>query len=85
MFGLKKDVIYDGLNSKEIFNLIENYGLNVPSIHVDLKTLRNNFNELLNQVVHFKTKYIVLPAIMEPPNSINEYKRYDRESSREIS
>ncbi len=79
MFGLKKDDIYDGLNSKEIFNLIENYGLNVPSIHVDLKTIRNNFNELLNQVVYFKTKYIVLPAIMEPPNSIDEYKRYSEE------
>tara|TARA_B100001059_G_C17829007_1_gene583339 strand:- start:1098 stop:1979 length:882 start_codon:yes stop_codon:yes gene_type:complete len=75
MFGLKKDDIFDGKNSKEIYKIIKDNDLNVPSLHIDLNTLRYNFSQLLNEVKHFNSRYIVLPALMEPPKTIDGYKK----------
>ncbi|MEL7270076.1 MAG: sugar phosphate isomerase/epimerase [Bacteroidota bacterium] len=78
MLGLEKNAFY-GYSVKETVALLKTFKLSTPSLHTDLDTLRNNLDKMLDAVAPLEAKYLVLPAIQEQRNSLEDYKKYAEE------
>ncbi|MEL6483746.1 MAG: TIM barrel protein, partial [Bacteroidota bacterium] len=78
MLGLEKNAFY-GYSVKETAELLKTYKLSTPSLHTDLDTLRNNLDRMLDEVAPLEAKFLVLPAIQEQRNSLEDYKKYAEE------
>lgn len=59
--------------------MMQEFGLNAPSMHADLLSMRTGMTELLDGLAPLKPKYVVLPALMEGRDSLDDYKRLAEE------
>ncbi|MFN7116059.1 MAG: sugar phosphate isomerase/epimerase family protein [Saprospiraceae bacterium] len=70
--GIQRNAFW-GYNIKDVENMMKDYNLKAPSIHLDLITLRKNLKQTCETLAPLGVKYIVLPAITD----INERKTLD--------
>ncbi|MEL6273585.1 MAG: sugar phosphate isomerase/epimerase [Bacteroidota bacterium] len=78
MLGLENDAFY-GFTVAETAQLLKDNELTAPSMHTDLRTLRDGLEKMLDEVAKLQPKYLVLPAINEGRNSLDDYKKLAEE------
>jgi sugar phosphate isomerase/epimerase len=81
MLNLKQHAFY-GYTAKETAAMLREFGLTAPSMHVNIKSLRDNPTQLLDEIAELNPKYIVVPAIMEGRSSLDDYKKLAQEFNR---
>ncbi|MEM1327617.1 MAG: sugar phosphate isomerase/epimerase [Bacteroidota bacterium] len=74
MLKLKQHAFY-GYSVKDTAAMLREFGLTAPSMHVNIKSLRENPTQLLDELAELKPKYIVVPAIMEGRSNLDDYKK----------
>ncbi len=72
--GLNNNAFY-GYTPDEVASMLDNYGLQAPSFHVDLPTLRNHLDRMAKELAKLKARYLVLPAVMESRESLSDYQK----------
>ncbi|SHG54700.1 sugar phosphate isomerase/epimerase family protein [Flagellimonas flava] len=78
MLGLENDAFY-GHTIEETAQILKDLGLTVPSMHTDFISLRKELDRMLDEVSKLNTKYLVLPAIQEEKDTLDDYKRFAEE------
>jgi sugar phosphate isomerase/epimerase len=77
--GFGRNAFY-GYAMEEVVGMLKMYGLKVPSIHLDLITMRKNMTQMLDAIAPLGVKYIVLPTLnMEERTTLDDYKRVAEE------
>ncbi|PHI20392.1 xylose isomerase [Lewinellaceae bacterium SD302] len=75
MIGLSNNAFY-GHTAEEVAAILNDYKLNVPSVHADLLSLRENAVGFARGIAPLKPTYIVVPAIDQPLRTkLDDYKR----------
>ncbi|MEL6122320.1 MAG: sugar phosphate isomerase/epimerase [Bacteroidota bacterium] len=74
MIGLT-DHAFFGHTTEEVVGVLADHKITCPSFHADLDSLRNHLDQLLDGVAPFSPKYLVLPALMEGRDTLDDYRR----------
>lgn len=73
--GITGNAFY-GYSIADVGNMLGDYNLKCPSVHLDLITLRKNMKSAMDHLSGLGVKYVAIPAILEPERkSIDDYKR----------
>ena len=79
--GLKNNAFY-GFSTEEVATILDDLGLSAPSFHADLVTMRTGMSKMLDELSKLKAKYVVIPALMEGRDSLDDYKALAEEFNR---
>lgn len=63
--GITKNAFY-GYKISEVKSMLKDLGLNTPSVHLDLQTMRTNMGPAMEALSALGTKYVAIPAIANP-------------------
>ena len=74
MFGSTEHAFF-GFSLDETIGMLKEYELSTPSLHVDIDTLRNNLGQTAEMANALGVKYLIIAAIMEGRNSLDDYKK----------
>lgn len=74
MLGMKNNAFY-GYTVKETAKLLQDNSLTAPSIHADMASMRENMSLLLDNLAGLNAKYVVLPALFEGRDSLDQYRK----------
>jgi sugar phosphate isomerase/epimerase len=74
MVGLKNHSFF-GYSLEETVTTLKEYNLSVPSMHVDISTLRTNVDQIAETAAKLQTKYLIIAAIMQGRESLDDYKK----------
>ena len=69
-----------GYSVEEVRTMLGDLGLNAPSVHLDLLTLRNNLKPAMEQIAKLGSRYAVIPALMgQPISTAADFERFAEE------
>jgi sugar phosphate isomerase/epimerase len=76
MLGLQRTAFW-GYKLQEVNQMLKDYNLKTPSLHLDLITFRKNLKQTLDAVAPLGAKYLVLPALQDVRDrrNLDDYKR----------
>ncbi len=60
--GIKDNAFY-GYTIAEVKQMLKDYGLTTPSVHLDFNTMRNNLTPAMEALKTLGTKYVAIPAL----------------------
>jgi len=63
--GITRNAFY-GYKISEVKSMLKDLGLNTPSVHLDLQTMRTNMGYAMEALSSLGTKYVAIPAIANP-------------------
>lgn len=73
--GIQDNAFY-GFSVKQTRDLLKEFGLSTPSIHLDLATLRKNLKPMLDAAAELGVKYVTNPALWEEERrTLDDYKK----------
>ncbi len=78
MVGLKNHSFF-GFSLAETVEMLKDYKLKAPSLHVDISTLRGNLDQIAETGAKLGAKYLIIAAIMEDRDTLDGYKRLANE------
>jgi len=78
MIGVK-DHAFFGHSVKDVTTMLKGNGLTMPSLHVNVATLRENLEAFLDGVAELEPKYATIPLVMTGRDSLDDYKRLAEE------
>lgn len=76
--GLENNAFY-GYTVKETAQMLKDFGLTTPSMHADLISMQKDMTKMLDGVSELSPKYLVIPAIMDGRDTLDDYKRLAEE------
>ncbi|MFM7327373.1 MAG: sugar phosphate isomerase/epimerase family protein [Bacteroidota bacterium] len=69
-----------GMEVPELKKLLSDLGLTVPSVHLDLATMRNGMHPAMEQFATLGARYAAIPALMgQPISTLDDFKRFAEE------
>ena len=74
MVGLKNHSFF-GFSLDETLTMLKDYNLKVPSMHVDISTLRTNLDQIAETAAKLGSKYLNIAAIMQGRETLDDYKK----------
>jgi len=74
--GIKDNAFY-GYTIPEVKQMLKDYGLTTPSVHLDLNTLRTNLIPAMEALKSLGTKYVAIPALnnAEERSTLDNFKK----------
>ncbi len=78
--GIKSNAFY-GYTIAEVKKMLKDYGLKVPSVHLDLITLRHHLEPAMEAFALLDVKYVAIPSLrnQEERNSLDGFRRLAEE------
>ncbi len=69
-----------GMEVMDLKNLVTDLGMSVPSVHLDLVTMRNAIHPAMEEFSRLGVRYAAIPALMgQPLGTLDDYKRFAEE------
>lgn len=77
--GISQNAFY-GYKVEEVRNILSDFGLQSPSVHLDILTLRTNLSAAMKEFKKLGVKYVVIPTLMDEKwSKADDFKRYAEE------